>query len=72
MQRFLFLGWVRAVVYAKPVTIEMIQGTMGRVPAAADGLHGLHVWDSSWPLGRVWVLVLMFIVSCRLGTKSGG
>lgn len=30
------------------------------------------VCDSSWPLGRVSVLVFMYIVSCRLGTKSGG
>lgn len=30
------------------------------------------VCDLSWPLGRVSVLIFMYIVSWRLGTKTGG
>lgn len=41
MQRFLFTGW--AMVYSKLVAIELVLGTMERVPAASGRRCGLHL-----------------------------
>lgn len=63
VQRFLFIGCFRAVVYAKLAAIEMILGIMGRVPAAVDGLHGLHLCVTHLGLragSRSWSLCTLY------------
>lgn len=46
VQHFLFLGWVRAVVYSKLAAIQLTLGTLGRVPAAVCGPHGLGLYGA--------------------------